>query len=83
MSGELIGYLAAFCTTFSFLPQVWRAWQTRDTKAISLSMYLVFVTGIVLWLVYGILIGNWPMMVANGLTLALAGSVLVMKLRYG
>ncbi|TDQ51103.1 SemiSWEET transporter [Permianibacter aggregans] len=83
MDGDFIGYLAACCTTFSFLPQVFRAWQTRDTKAISLSMYLVFVTGVALWLVYGVLIGNWPMMVANGLTLTLAGSVLVMKLRYG
>ena len=83
MSGDFIGYLAACCTTFSFLPQVIRAWQTRDTKAISLGMYLVFVSGVALWLVYGLIIGNQPMIVANVITLVLAGAVLWMKLRFG
>lgn len=83
MSGDVIGYMAAFCTTFSFIPQVLRAWQTRNTQAISLSMYLVFVTGIALWLAYGLLIGNWPMIIANFVTLTLAGAVLAMKLKFG
>jgi len=83
MTGEIIGYLAAICTTISFVPQVVRIWQTKNTSAISLGMYLVFVIGIVLWLVYGLIIGNIPMIVANAVTLFLAGTVLVMKLKLG
>jgi MtN3 and saliva related transmembrane protein len=83
MPADLLGYLAAFCTTGAFLPQVIQAWKTRDTRAISLPMYLVFVSGVLLWLLYGLQINNWPMTIANVVTLVLAGAVLVMKLRYG
>lgn len=83
MPADLLGYLAACCTTGAFLPQVLQAWKTRDTRAISLPMYLVFVIGVLLWLIYGLQIGNWPMTIANMVTLVLAGSVLVMKLRFG
>lgn len=83
MPVDLLGYLAACCTTGAFLPQVLHTWKTRDTRAISLSMYWVFVAGVLFWLIYGMQIGNWPMTIANAVTLVLAGSVLVMKLRYG
>ncbi len=83
MPADLLGYLAACCTTGAFLPQVIQAWKTRDTRAISLPMYLVFVLGVLLWLIYGLQIGNWPMTIANVVTLGLAGTVLLMKLRYG
>ena len=81
MIGEIIGYLAAVCTTVSFVPQVVRIWQTKNTSAISLGMYFIFVIGIALWLVYGLIIVNIPMIVANTVTLLLAGTVLIMKLK--
>lgn len=80
---ELFGYVAAFCTTASFIPQVLQVWKTRSAKDISLGMYVVFVTGIAFWLIYGIMIQAWPIIIANLITFLLAGSVLVMKLRFG
>ncbi len=80
---ELIGYIAAFLTTSSFVPQAWLTFRTRDVSGISLGMYGAFTTGIALWLVYGIVIDAWPIIIANIITLALAASILGMKIRYG
>lgn len=77
---QLIGMTAAFCTTLAFVPQVWRVWKTRSTKDISLGMYSIFVSGVALWLVYGIRMSDAAIIAANAVTLVLAGSVLVMKL---
>lgn len=79
---ELIGYLAASLTTLAFLPQALHTFRTRDVSGISLGMYGLFTTGVALWLVYGLLLGAWPIIVANAVTLALALAILVMKLRY-
>ena len=76
-----IGALAALLTTVAFVPQVVRVIRTRDTHAISLFMYLFFSLGVTLWCVYGLLLGLWPVVVANVITLALALVVLVLKLR--
>jgi MtN3 and saliva related transmembrane protein len=78
---EILGYCAAFCTTFSFLPQAVQIIRSRDTRAISLPMYATFTLGIALWLAYGIAIQSWPVTVANVVTLVLAGFILVMKIR--
>lgn len=80
---EFIGYSAAVLTTASFVPQVWHTFRTRDVSGISLGMYLVFTIGVFLWLVYGAMAGAWPLVVANGVTLALALAILLMKLRWG
>ena len=80
---ELIGYLAAFLTTCSFVPQAWHTFRTRDVSGISLGMYAVFVCGVALWLAYGVLLNEWPIVIANGITLSLAAWILGMKLRYG
>jgi MtN3 and saliva related transmembrane protein len=80
---ELFGYLAATLTTISFIPQVIQVWRSKHTKDISLGMYSIFTLGIVVWLVYGLLLGSTPIIVANSITVVLAGSVLVMKLKYG
>jgi MtN3 and saliva related transmembrane protein len=80
---EWTGGLAATLTTCSFIPQVWRVWKTKHTKDISLLMYTFFTAGVALWLVYGILLAEWPIIIANGITLVLAGAVLLMKLRFG
>ena len=80
---EFIGYLAAFLTTFSFVPQAWQTFRTRDVSGISLGMYLIFACGVALWLGYGLLLGAWPIVIANTITLVLAIGILAMKLRYG
>ncbi|HVE53528.1 MAG TPA: SemiSWEET transporter [Ramlibacter sp.] len=79
---ELVGYLAAALTTCSFVPQAWLTFRTRDVRGISLGMYSVFTAGVALWLAYGVLQGAWPIILANGITLALASVILGMKLRY-
>ena len=79
---DTIGYLAAFLTTCSFVPQAWLTLRTRDVSGISAGMYSVFTAGVALWLIYGWLTDAWPVVLANAVTLALAGSILVMKLRF-
>jgi len=76
---ELLGYLAACLTTLSFAPQAWLLFRTRKVDGISLGMYSAMTTGVVLWLVYGLLIRSWPLVAANVVTLSLAGSILAMK----
>ncbi|MCU0764146.1 MAG: SemiSWEET transporter [Hydrogenophaga sp.] len=80
---ELIGYLAACLTTLSFMPQAWLTFRTRDVSGISLGMYSAFTLGVALWLVYGLSLKAWPVVAANAVTLVLALSILVMKLRFG
>lgn len=79
---DLIGFVAAVLTTASFVPQVWHTFQTRDVRGISLGMYSAFTAGVACWLVYGLLLGAWPIVIANCITLTLAAAILVMKLRY-
>jgi MtN3 and saliva related transmembrane protein len=80
---SFVGFTAAVLTTFAFVPQVMKVWRTRSTSDISLGMYSLFTLGVVLWFVYGVLIQSWPVMLANFVTLLLASSVLVMKVRFG
>jgi MtN3 and saliva related transmembrane protein len=80
---DIVGTVAATLTTLSFLPQAWLTLRTRDVSGISLSMYSVFTVGVSLWLVYGILLGAWPVIIANAVTLALASTILALKLKYG
>lgn len=77
-----VGYMAAGATTISFIPQAWRTIQTRDTSGISLGMYVVFTIGVLLWLVYGIFSNNFPIIAANVITLGLALTILVYKIKY-
>jgi MtN3 and saliva related transmembrane protein len=79
---DLMGYLAAFCTTAAFIPQVLLVWRQRSASGISTGMYLSFCFGVSLWLCYGLIIGAWPLVINNGITLVLASSVLVMKWRF-
>ncbi|MHB8667925.1 MAG: SemiSWEET transporter [Burkholderiales bacterium] len=80
---DLLGAIAGVLTTVAFVPQVWGVWKTRSTRDISLGMYLVFTTGVGFWLAYGLVLGAWPIIVANLVTLILTGTVLVLKLRHG
>ena len=79
---EIIGYAAAFLTTSSFVPQALHTFKTKDVRGISLAMYSAFVVGISLWLVYGLLLNAWPIVLANTVTLTLAVAILAMKLKY-
>jgi MtN3 and saliva related transmembrane protein len=79
---SLIGFSAATLTTVSFLPQVIQVWKTKSTKDISLGMFSIFSTGVFLWLIYGILIKDWAVFVANFVTLILASIILTFKLKY-
>lgn len=80
---EIIGIVAGFCTTASFVPQVVHTWRTRSVADISLRMYLLLCLGVSLWLVYGALVGSLAVLLANAVTLVLAASVLGMKLAFG
>ncbi len=81
-SSDLLGYAAATLTTVSFVPQVWRTFRTHDVSGISLRMYSIFTAGIAVWLAYGIVLKELPMILANSVSLVLACTVLVMRLRY-
>ncbi len=76
---SVIGIIAAFLTTISFVPQVFRVMRTRDTHAISLWMYALFSTGLVLWLLYGVMLSLWPVIIANSVTLLLSLIVIYFK----
>ncbi|SDD99279.1 SemiSWEET family sugar transporter [Belnapia rosea] len=79
-AAHLIGGLATLASTTSFLPQAWKVIRTRDTQAISTRMYSVTVVGFALWLTYGWLLGQWPLILTNSICLALSAFILVMKL---
>lgn len=79
----LVGLVAAFCTTVAYLPQAIRTLRTRSTEDLSLGMLLVLVAGTALWLVYGLLLPDLPLVMANGVTFLLTGTILACKLRYG
>jgi MtN3 and saliva related transmembrane protein len=79
---DIIGFIAATLTTASFVPQAWHTFKTRDVRGISLGLYSAFTAGVAAWLIYGLLMGAWPIVIANAITLALAAAILGMKLRY-
>ena len=79
---DFIGYVAATCTTLSFLPQLIRVIKLRSAREISLGMFFIFSTGTALWLTYGLLSHSKPVIVANAVTCVLSISILVLKLRF-
>lgn len=80
---DWIGSIAATLTTAAFVPQAWMTWKKRHADGVSLGMYTIFAIGVACWLIYGVLIGAWPIIIANTLTLSLALFILVMKIRFG
>ena len=79
----LVSAIAATLTTVAFVPQAVHIIRYRETRAISLQMYLVFATGVAFWLIFGLMLWNWPMILSNIVTLSLALTIIRMKLRYG
>ena len=80
---DLLGYIAGTLTTIAFIPQFLKAWKTKSTKDISLSMFLMFTIGVGLWLIYGIIKKDYPIIAANTVTVTLAAMILAMKIKYG
>jgi MtN3 and saliva related transmembrane protein len=79
----IVGTMAAMLTTIAFIPQAWLTWKSRRADGVSLGMYAVFTLGVTLWLFYGLILGAWPVIIANLVTLILALFILAMKLRFG
>ncbi len=79
---EIIGLVAAVLTTASFVPQVYKTWKSKSADSLSLTMYLVFFVGIILWLIYGIHLNSLSMIIANSITSVLALLLIIFKLRY-
>jgi MtN3 and saliva related transmembrane protein len=82
VSLEWTGYVAAVMTTLAFVPQALKTIRSKDTRSISLGMYVVFTIGIAFWLAYGIVLGSIPMILSNIVTFALSATILAMKLKY-
>ena len=81
MDITVLGFVAATLTTLAFLPQTMHSGKTRDLSGISLSMYSLFTVGVVLWIIYAAMIRNWPVLMANIITLGTSGSILFLKLQ--
>jgi MtN3 and saliva related transmembrane protein len=79
-AATIVGALATIASTTSFVPQAWKVIRTRDTGSISKRMYVITVIGFSLWLTYGLLLGQWPLIATNGICLALSAFILAMKL---
>lgn len=79
---EWTGYVAAAMTTLAFVPQALKTIRSKDTRSISLGMYVVFTVGVGFWLAYGISLGSMPMILSNIVTFALSATILAMKLKY-
>lgn len=80
---DAIGFLAGLLTTLAFLPQARLTWRQKSAQGVSCGMYAIFTSGVLLWLIYGVLIGSWPVIATNAVTLVLACFILIMKLRFG
>jgi MtN3 and saliva related transmembrane protein len=81
MDITILGFVAATLTTLAFLPQTIHSWKTRNLSGISLSMYSLFTVGVVLWIIYAAMIRNWPVLMANVVTLGTSGSILFLKIQ--
>ncbi len=80
---DVVGVAAGLCSMTSFVPQIIKILREKDAESVSLRMYVVTVTGFVLWITYGALQGSWPVWLSNSVNLVLAATILALKLRYG
>lgn len=79
----ILGFVAGTLTTIALLPQVIKVWKLKETRDLSLLMYIILCIGVILWIVYGIMLSELPIIFANGVTLMLLLSILFLKLKYG
>ncbi len=83
MNPEIIGYIAAIFTTAAYIPQTIKVIREKNTKSLSLGMYLMISSGIAMWLIYGVIIESPSIILANGITLVMSLFILIMKIRHG
>lgn len=83
LTPDMIGYVAGFLSAASFLPQLFKAWRDPDLKSVSARTYMATVAAFCLWVAYGFMIGSWPIMIFNLISLILAGAILALRLRKG
>jgi len=79
---NVVGTAAALCSMTSFAPQIMKIWREKDASSVSLRMYVVTVTGFILWTAYGFLIGSWPVAASNIVCLLMSGAILTLKWRF-
>ena len=79
---DVLGYVAGALTTYAFWPQLQKSWSTKSVGDVSLGMLAIFTTGVGLWLCYGIVLGAWPIILTNVVTLLLTSAILILKIRY-
>ncbi len=79
---DVFGFLAALLTTIAFLPQLYKTWQTKSAGDVSISMLILFITGLICWIIYGLKINSIPILVANLITLIFNLSILILKITY-
>lgn len=82
ITSDVIGYIAACLTTGAFVPQAWLTWRHKRAEGVSAGMYIIMVCGVLMWMIYGILLHAWPIIIANAVTLTLAMFILAMKIIY-
>jgi len=80
---NLLGYVAGTLVVISLLPQVIKSWKTKSTKDISMLRYIIYIIGLILWIIYALIIKNGPVAIMNTIGLFLAISILALKLKYG
>lgn len=78
-----VGYLAAFLGTVCWMPQAWKVWRWRETRALSLPANLMFLATVSLWLIYGIMVGDWPIIIANIFAVSMVLIIVAAKLKFG
>ena len=79
---DFVGFLAAFLTTIAFLPQLYKTWKTKSADDVSLIMLIVFLTGLICWIIYGLKINSVPILIANIITFIFNLSILILKINY-
>ena len=79
---DFFGFLAAFLTTIAFLPQLYKTWETKSADDVSLIMLILFITGLFCWIIYGLKIKSFPILIANVITFIFNFSILILKLSY-
>jgi MtN3 and saliva related transmembrane protein len=82
-TANILGLVAGFLTTFAFVPQAMKIWKSKSAREISLRTYLAFGAGVALWMTYGMIKGEMPIVLWNGVTLVLAAAIVAMKIRFG
>ena len=79
---DVFGFLAALLTTIAFLPQLYKTWQTKSADDVSIIMLILFITGLICWIIYGLKINSIPILLANLMTLIFNLSILILKITY-